>query len=362
MQFEVNNMGNIEFEFISFDSKPVSKELEIEASKMFSRVFSQATKNTKRDKCYHCERICTSFCNSHSIPMFALERIAQNGKVTSFLENALFPSKENRGVKNTGTFQIICNECDSKVFHDYENPNGYKDMPSNAMLSQIALKNYLHLIWKRTSENEFYRLLKKEGLPFAEEKIFWGEMDFDFYSKEYVYAKKSLEKNDDGYYICFFRHLDYVIPYAAQAAITLIGDLEDNLINDIYNTDIGYKTSEIHVMALPLKETSVVLAFIKNGDKNYRKFYKQLHRLPIEDQLSTINYILFNNTENIFVNPVIAKILFDNKAFQSICRQTSDYTTDIFSCDINPIKQAIEKFSLSQRKLIPNLLSKDFAL
>ena len=151
-------MDNIEF--ISFDSEPISKDREIEASKMFSRVFSQATKNTKRDKCYYCERICTSFCNSHSIPAFALERIAQNGKVTSFLENTLFPSKEKRGVNNTGTFQIICNECDSRVFCDYENPDGYNNLPSNAMLSQIAMKNYLHLIWKRTSENEFYRLLR----------------------------------------------------------------------------------------------------------------------------------------------------------------------------------------------------------
>ena len=63
----------------------------------------------------------------------------------------------------------------------------------------------------------------------------------------------------------------------------------NNLINDIYSTDVSYKTSEIHIMALPLKETSVVLAFIKNGDKRYRKFYKQLRSLPIEEQLSTIN-------------------------------------------------------------------------
>lgn len=356
-------MKNTGFQFVRLASEPISKDMEIKVNKKFSRLFSQATENTKKDKCYYCGKSCTSFCNSHSIPRFALDRIAENGKIFSFLDNSLTPSKESRGIKNTGTFQIICNDCDSKVFHDYENPDGYNSLPSDAMLSQIAMKNYLHLIWKRIGENEVYRILKTQyNSPIADEKIFWGEIDLDVYSKEYIHTKKSLEKNDNYYYICFFRHLDYVIPYAAQTPIMLIGDLEDNLINDIYSTDAKSKTSYIHIMALPLRKTSVVLAFIKNGDKRYRKFYKQLRSLSLEEQLSTINYILFSNTENIFVNPTVAKTLINNDVFQEICRKTADYTTDGFHYNIRPIELAIKEFSLSQRKLIPNLLSKEYSL
>lgn len=356
-------MENNDFDFIRLASKPISKDEEIKLSKMFSRLSSQAAKNTKRDKCHYCEKICSSFCNSHSIPIFALERVAENGKIFSFLDNSLNPSKESRGIKNTGTFQIICNDCDSKVFQDYENPDGYNNLPSDAMLSQIALKNYLQLIWKRTNENELYRILKLQyNSSVAEEKIFWGKIDLDFYSKEYIYAKKSLEKSEKSYYVCFFKHLDYVIPFAAQAAITLIGDLEDNLINDIYSTNINIKTSCIHIMALPLKETSVVLAFIKNGDKRYRKFYKQLQKLSLDEQLSTINYMLFSNSENIFVNPTVAKTLVNDEVFQDICRITSDYTIDIFNSNATPIKQAVKEFSLSKRTLIPNLLAKEYSL
>ncbi len=356
-------MENTNFNFIRLTSEPTSKDMEIRANKMLSRLTSQAAENTKQESCYYCGKSCTSFCNSHSIPIFALDRIAENGKVFSFLDKSLHPSKESRGIKNTGTFQIICNDCDSKVFNDYENPDGYNNLPSDAMLSQIAMKNYLYLIWKMTNEIEFYKLLKNKGHSgITDEKIFWAEIDFDNYSKEYQYSKKSLEKNNNSYYLCFFKHLDYVIPYAAQDAITLVGDLEDGLINDIYNDDIKARASCIHIMALPLKESSVVLAFIKNGDKRYRKFYKQLRSLSLEEQLSTINYILFGNTENIFVNPTVAKTLVDNDVFQDVCRKTADYTTNIFNINISPLKQAIKEFSLSQRKLIPNLLDRRYSL
>lgn len=231
-------MENNDFNFVRLASEQMSKDMEIRKNKMFSRLSSQAAENTKRNDCYYCGKGCTSFCNSHSIPSFALERIADKGKVFSFLDNSLNPSKESRGIKNTGTFQIICNDCDSKVFHDYENPDGYNNSPSNTILSQIAMKNYLHLIWKKTIEIEFYRLFKnKGGAGIADEKIFWAEIDLDNYSKEYQFSKKSLEKNNNSYYLCFFKHLNYVIPYAAQDAITLVGDLEDEIINDIYNDD-----------------------------------------------------------------------------------------------------------------------------
>lgn len=134
------------------------------------------------------------------------------------------------------------------------------------------------------------------------------------------------------------------------------------MINDVYKSDPTYKTSHIHIMALPLEDTSIVLVFIKNGDKKHRNFYKQLRELPLNDQLSTINYILFSNTENIFMNPTAAEKLMQEHVFLDICRKTADYTTNIFNYNDAPIKQAIKEFSLSQRTLIPNLLSKDFSL
>ena len=100
------------------DSKPLSKEKEILKRREFNQVFSQARKNTKQDVCYYCGEKCTSFCNSHSIPKFALNKIADAGMVFSFLEKSVNPLGDKIGVKKTGTFQLICQRCDNTIFSD----------------------------------------------------------------------------------------------------------------------------------------------------------------------------------------------------------------------------------------------------
>lgn len=355
-------MKNTNIDFIRLgDSKPLSKEKEILKRREFNQVFSQARKNTKQDVCYYCGEKCTSFCNSHSIPQFALNKIADAGMVFSFLEKSVNPLGNKIGVKKTGTFQLICQRCNNTIFSNYEDPKGYFNTPSKIMLSQIATKNYLHLLWKTIVVNEVYKLDTKHGYSCVdEEKLFWGKKDLNTYSKEYLFAKHSLVKEDASYYVCFYQKLDYTIPYAAQAAITLVGDLEDNLINDVYNSDPNYETSHIHIMALPLEDTSVVLAFIKDGDKKYKTFYKQLRKLPLNEQLATINYILFSSTENIFMNPTVAEKFMNDESLLDVCRKTCDYVATPFYID--PIGQAIKEFSLSQRNSIPNFLNQEFAL
>lgn len=44
------------------------------------------------------------------------------------------------GVNKAGTFHLICNDCDSKIFSDYENPDNYSNQPTQKMIAQMALK------------------------------------------------------------------------------------------------------------------------------------------------------------------------------------------------------------------------------
>lgn len=52
----------------------------IEINKKVSSLIAEATKNAKLECCILCSKPCSSFCNSHSIPQFALKRIAEDGK------------------------------------------------------------------------------------------------------------------------------------------------------------------------------------------------------------------------------------------------------------------------------------------
>lgn len=43
--------------------------------------------------------------------------------LNTLVDNPLMDTE--KGVEEAGTFHLICNECDSKIFSDYENPDNY---------------------------------------------------------------------------------------------------------------------------------------------------------------------------------------------------------------------------------------------
>lgn len=336
----------------------------IEVNKFATKVFSDAREKAKRDTCFLCDKPCSSFCNSHSIPEFTLRKIAQKGKVIATLQDEIPTLGKDTGVNKAGTFHIICHDCDNKVFKEYETPDAYTKIPTDKMLAQIALKDHLRMISRRHVENEFYKILG-ERFPnhknFTDEKQFIGENDLRDYLQSYNYAKKATQKSTGSYYyLCFHAILDYVVPFAAQSPIVMICDFEGNVINDIYNFSPDYKTESIHVAVFPLETQSVVMMFIEQGKKRYRKFYKQLQKLSLEEQLAAINYIIFAYTENVFLSIDVAEKMQKNHRFMDTCRMTTDYqATTLFG---DPLVTAVKNFSLSNRNTIPNLLSKEYAI
>lgn len=353
------------------NNKTVSKQEMINANKKISKMMAEAKKDCKLDKCYNCNKPTTSFCNSHFVPRFCLENIGINGEVVgpnSILElpNTNMPiMKEHMGINASGTFQIICRDCDSKIFRDYENPDNYvmgKNIEQK-ILAQIAMKNYLKFISKRRMECALYEKQKEycktHGItdPYyrqrQEQGIRNSVLDLQSYEKSYKKACKIAASNDYGYYVIFYKILEYVCPIAVQAPISLAIDLEGNVVSDIFNMDPNYDPTEMHLCVFPLKTQTVVLLFIKDGDKKYRKFYKQFRKLNEDDQLSVLNYIIFLYCEDYFLARDIEKHI-NLEELKDVANRTPvvwdsvpKHNTDVLS----------DEFSLTNHKSIPNLLS-----
>lgn len=338
----------------------------IEINKKVSSLIAEATKNAKLECCILCSKPCSSFCNSHSIPQFALKRIAEDGKVMLPLQDEILTIGKDTGVNKAGTFHIICRDCDSRTFQLYEDPNAYNSKPTDQMLAQIALKDVLLMISKRNQEREQYKLVGEQAeflKDFADEKIYLGDFDLRDYGEDLEYARSSLDgRKSNRYYLCFYTVLDYVVPYVAQSSVTLISDFEDSIVNNIYSQEQKYRIKAIHVSVFPLKSTSAILLFIEDGVKRYRKFYRSLRKLPNDDQLAAINYLVFSYTENVFMNPTTHKELRKNDLFMDMCRKSTDFRSHTpFPLD-DPLEAAVKEFSLSKRNEIPNLLSREYAL
>lgn len=331
----------------------------IEYNKRMGKLLGKSRQQAKKSECFYCGRPCNSFCNSHSVPSFCLRNIADNGEL--FYSNTLIDLPlldSEKGVNESGTFRIICRDCDSKIFSDYENPKNYQNEPTCKMLAQIAMKNYLRCISKRLFELSLYKNMKVElnmDEDLYEQQQTINTLDLHEYIEEFKRARKVDEKSWDGeYYLFYYEKLDYVVPVAFQSNITLVSDFEGNIINDIYNMSPSYRTQDVHICVFPLEDSSIIMMFIDSNSKRYRTFYKQFRELSHEDKLAAINYIIFCYSEDVFIHKGIDHtVITDNKLVET-SRKTSIAVSE--HPMQNPISAAKDNFDLSKMREVPNLL------
>lgn len=212
----------------------------IELRKEYSRIISKSKQQAKKSECLWCGKKITRFCNSHSVPQCVLKNIDLDGKLDYFNAMLNLPLiNEDKGIGEAGTFKLICNDCDNKIFQDYEELSKLESPPTEVMLEEIALKNVLMMLNKRYFEIELYHTLEKEyNVPYPydvkqeanalDERDFW--LDF-LRIKE---MRNSSGQTKGAYKMFFWNKLDYVIPIAFQGLVTLYGDLEGNLVTDTY--------------------------------------------------------------------------------------------------------------------------------
>ena len=352
------NLGNI-----SKEEKEALKTNHIYKKKV-NDIIKESRAKTKLSYCYYCEKEVTSFCKSHSIPSSILKNIAHNGKVltlNSLIDNPLLD--DQKGVNDAGTFKIICRECDSSIFSDYENPNNYTAKPTQKMLSQIALKNNLIAISKRKTEMQMRDLeteIRPDMSSFLGYKNMVSKLDLNEFEKGFQKAKKAINKNStNDYYLCYYKKLDYVVPLAFQSYVALLCDFEGNTINDIYNYSSDYDIKYINICIFPFENESVIFMFIENGDKRYRSFYKQFNKLPLDEQLAALTFIIFAYSEEVYLSNSIISVIKD-KQLCDIGKQT----TEVFAFDYNksPLGEAKQAHDLNKRNEIPNLLSYQYKL
>lgn len=344
----------------SKEAQELMKERKVEFNRGLSKLLSESKMQAKEERCFFCEKQCSSFCNSHSVPASFLKNIDVNGKVYTNGKLIDLPLLSiEKGVKQTGTFRIICSDCDSKIFSEYEDSANYIGQPTPKMVAQIALKNSLKSIAKRKLEIALYG-----NLPLGNESIYRqqiSDLDLKEYIQDYEYAKKTAEKGDGSKYnIIYHKVLDYVVPIAFQSSIALITDLEGVLINNIYNTKPEYRIKSINVCIFPLKDTSVVIIFKKSKDKIYRNFRKQINKLTLNEQLAAINYMIFSYSEDVFFSKEIDETVLSDEALIAASRKTPE----VFLWNTDQVDMAVvkESYSFSKMNELPNLLSEKFKI
>lgn len=334
----------------------------LELRKLSSNLLKKSKHQAKPDKCIMCGEPQTSFCNSHLIPQMILKNIAKDGKV--LYSNSLVGFEVldiEKGVNNAGTFHYICSKCDGMLFQSYENREALKNIPSDIMLSEIAMKNMLMMLSKRNEEKQIYAIAQKQYNGLENKEVLDEIQDWDTieYLENLEIYKKIIDTKSSGcFQILYWNKLPYVSPIAVQTPIVLYKDMNGDIVNDVYSDDPKCRMQNMHLCIFPMENETVILLFYHKRNKNYRKLRHQFNSISEGEKLEFINYIIFAYTENYFISKTIQEIIESDENLKKLSQE----------CNGNPNFGFLDAWNMVceytpvDRGDIPNFLLKEYAL
>lgn len=274
-------------------------------TKKLDKIVRQVAKGSN---CLVCGKEVSSFCNSHTIPAFMLKYISINGEVKSYGDLVFSPlDKGYKGVKQAGTFRIICRDCDSKLFQNYECENNYSHLNLiKKVLVEIALKTTLRVIFKRIHEMGIFYMTETSNqyIPFINKMIRGKILDLMELKRDYDFIKNNNNK-PNAFKILYYKKLPYRVSIAVQDMINLTCDFKGKTLNNIYDYNEHNRLEPFYICVFPLEQESHIIIFTKKTVKKYNQFFYTLKKLKLSEQLKIINYMIFDNLEDYFIRPDI---------------------------------------------------------
>ena len=295
----------------------------VDESRKASRFLKEARNKAKRDYCALCKAKISSFENSHSIPRSILHNIAEQGWLYSF-EQVAGTEKDPIGVGKSGTFYLLCRKCENEYFRHYENMQQLTERPTDLLMAEIALKDSLLQLYNSLVEKEVYRLLLEQNPKdkYYSNRVSVVELDIANFDENTSFYKRIIDNNEQGgFQLLYWKLLPYKIPVAIQSQIPLATDPYGNTINNNYN--YSKRTESLHLVAFPLPNQSVIMAFYHKRDRKYKKVKNLFKRLTNDEILAYLNYIALKSTSNIFFSERIKPYL-KSDAIRQLVREYNE--------------------------------------
>lgn len=325
---------------------------DIDRIKEYNKVYKEGRHYSKPDKCMICGKICSSFCNSHTLPQMVLRNICNGEKLnTAFWllgdDKNPDPIKQSKGKNNAGVFHLICNDCDSKVFNEYEQENVFGKEFSDRTLNLITLKSSLYMYYKYMIQEYADSIICKD-VENVEILINNNQRYAQEFAEDIEQCKKLLNTKEDKskqYRILFWKKLNYKIPLATQTCYGLRYNFKGEIVKN---------EPMVYIMLCPFEKYSIVCLYCKN-EENVIKDISFPQNVSWQKKLSLINNLIIANTEDYYVSKELEEKL-DKEVKDKLKKMSNNieyFTPYSINQQINYMKKSFE---------YPNLLLEKYAV
>ena len=331
------------------------------------RIYEAAKRRVHPTNCILCNKPLDECCNSHSIPRSILKQIDDDGWVLK-TEAIMQPSEETaRGerVKHTGTFRLICQDCDNKYFSNYENLKNLLIEPTDIMLAEMALKNSLLQVYKTMIEIEANKIWKNkmpDNQYLKNRTHVLIDLDLPLFTEAVKRYQRMIDSDKyEAFKILYWKLLSYRTPVAAQGHIPLYHDMDGRIVNDGH--DYNTPTQPMHIAVLPLKEETFVLAFCLRENKKYRELARQMNASSDDKNLRFIFHSIMAHTENCFFSKSVVRIITASENLRTLATEIDGLP---LLGEFSGTKEELEFYRKNYKSPgyfeIPNLLSEEYKI
>lgn len=335
----------------------------IELIKLKNKFWREAEAKAKTDHCLLCGKPLTSFCNSHSVPKFALKSIAENGELitaSQLMQTEI--SSYKSGVNKAGVFHLICDDCDNTFFQDYESQEKLISGVNDKMLAEIAVKNLLLRLNKSYIVRHLNKILQNKLHMFENVEDLYEDTELDIrdYFEDMEYHKNiAINSILGGYQVIHYEILPYKIPIVFQGVVAMGKDMKGYQINDLYDYSPQSRTQYLHLALFPMENSSFVIAFYHKRDRNYQRLRHQFNSVSNDVKLRYLNYLIFAYSEDYFISKKILNAIESNENLKKLSLERNDMPNLGF---VNLLDSKSKDYTPVSMDDIPNFLSKEWAL
>ncbi|MGO5318546.1 hypothetical protein [Bifidobacterium boum] len=339
---------------------PSAKRVKIQTD--FNRFIKQSP-IVNHNKCMICNTAfgtrgsSSSVCLSHSIPQHSLRTISTCGKLYNINKLVNFSiRKEEQGTKISGTFRLICRDCDSSVFREYEQFENYTNNFSNncystvvqQILNEIALKNYLSAIYNNESSSAPIRFLLQNTNSYnisydcarnLKSWLSYSSNDLRVFNNNFMETKRYLNKTlMNTYSIIYYKRVDKKLPIAMQGVFTPEKAFDGTFINNYHIENAAIQ--DAHICILPSNDFSIVLLFTKKKYGNVKHAFKIIRNLRDDEAIKAIIALGLSYLDNVYLSPKIPKTITQDSYLRELAGET---LTTLYSVSSDsPIPDNIE--------------------
>ena len=323
-------------ELMKNDPRVENKEDDVAFNKFFNDLSHKANEMGVLSKCALCGENISGKANSHSVPQSILKNINTDGhycQITCAVGEGLIFGPLGRinrtGLNNTGTFHLLCKECENKTFHNYENPSLLNaiadnriDLLTDEILAEMMLKSALREKYKK----EFSKNLTILNNEIADKNnCAWNtstlsdELNIQEYDS-YINKCVDIINNNkvDQFNIFYFDILDHSSDFACQTLIAIQKTVTNELINDVYNYDPNYHIVMSHFIVFPLKDKTICLGYcLKEEETRLRPFVNYANGLNQASKRKLFQSTLFLHSEEVYTNEAMIEELMKDEITSS---------------------------------------------